>query len=251
MKFCLSGTSVEVPNLNGDTPVSDVVGKLASLQQIEYESIILIHKGRLLDTAKQLKDYSTFIGSFRHLVDLDDSSIIHVVLLKEIKEADNSTYSTSPRCSESSVSSSSAPSNHSEKREIISIFTHIFGDVINSCEPPEPPAQLSIEDVTTALKNDPSILSSAVQTPLYQDILSDIPFMRKLLLANPVVEIAIERNPKLLSFIEDDDSLKELSSVLLDPRSFHDIEFLKQMVIQQIERRIGDRILPPPSPVRI
>ena len=251
MKFCLSGTSVEVPNLNGDTPVSDVVGKLASLQQIEYESIILIHKGRLLDTAKQLKDYSTFIGSFRHLVDLDDSSIIHVVLLKEIKEADDSTYSTSPRCSESSVSSSSAPSNHSEKREIISIFTHIFGDVINSCEPPEPPAQLSIEDVTTALKNDPSILSSAVQTPLYQDILSDIPFMRKLLLANPVVEIAIERNPKLLSFIEDDDSLKELSSVLLDPRSFHDIEFLKQMVIQQIERRIGDRILPPPSPVRI
>ena len=251
MKFCLSGNSIEIPNLNGDTPVSDVLCKLASLPQIESESIILIHKGRLLDVTKQLKDYSTLIDSFRYLVDLDDSSIIHVVLLKEIKEVENCACSTSPRWSESSVSCNSTPSHHSGKKEMISIFAHIFGDVINSCEPPEPPVQLRFEDVTAALKDDPSILSSAIQTPLYQDILSDIPFMRKLLLANPVVEIAIERNPKLLSFIEDDNSLQELSSVLLNPRSFHDIEFLKQMVIQQVEKRIGDRIPPPPSPVGI
>ena len=55
------------------------------------------------------------------------------------------------------------PSSHNEEDygESItsSLFVHIFGDVIQSCQPKEP-MSVSIDDIAKTLEDDPSIVAS-------------------------------------------------------------------------------------------
>ena len=62
-----------------------------------------------------------------------------------------------------------------------SVIFHIFGDVLNNfADEEENP--LSVDVITSAIDSDISIIKAALQTPLVKDIMSDISFLRKLLL---------------------------------------------------------------------
>lgn len=250
MKFCLSGNSIELTNLYGDTLISDVVSKLSAVLPIPKESVVLIYKGSILDHTKQLQNYGEVPFPFLSPLGIADNSIIHVVVMKKEQEMKALEMPPATCCGEQSTSSRPEPAKKPEMTVMASIFTHIFCDLMRSCNPPPPSSvPLQFECLARALQDDPSILVTAIQTPFYQDILSDIPFMRKLILANPIIQLAINDHPELLNFINDDSSLQELSSILLNPDNFSDFKHLKQMIVQKIEGRIGEHLPPPPNPV--
>ncbi len=137
------------------------------------------------------------------------------------------------------------PSSHNEEDygESItsSLFVHIFGDVIQSCQPKEP-MSVSIDDIAKTLEDDPSIVASAIQTPLFQDILSDLTFVRKLLLSNSMIQNIISVNPGLKTFIDNDTQLRDLIDILSNSSNYSNLHNFKAMILQKLEKGIGKKL---------
>ena len=69
-----------------------------------------------------------------------------------------------------------------------SVIFHIFGDVLNNfADEEENPS--SVDVITSAIDSDISIIKAALQTPLVKDIMSDISFLRKLLLSSTLTVV--------------------------------------------------------------
>ena len=135
------------------------------------------------------------------------------------------------------------PSSHNEEDygESItsSLFVHIFGDVIQSCQPKEP-MSVSIDDIAKTLEDDPSIVASAIQTPLFQDIL--LTFVRKLLLSNSMIQNIISVNPGLKTFIDNDTQLRDLIDILSNSSNYSNLHNFKAMILQKLEKGIGKKL---------
>ena len=164
-----------------------------------------------------------------------------MVVLEHSKDELSPTTSASAECTEAKVS----PSSHNEddygESVTSSLFVHIFGDVIHSCQTKKP-VSVSIGDIAKTLEDDPSIVASAIQTPLFQDILSDLTFVRKLLLANSLIQNMIRVNPGLQAFINDDDQLRDLISIVSNSNNYSNLHNFKSMILQKLERGIGQTL---------
>ena len=139
---------------------------------------------------------------------------------------------------------------------ISSIISHVFGDMIDSAKRNET-IVVDTKSITDFLAAEPSVVKTALQTPLLQDILSDISFVRQLLLSNSTIAELIVSNPGLKEFIDRDDKLRELTSAISDTTNFCDFKHLQQMIVQKVEHSIGSQLqfdqsssqnaAPPPS----
>ena len=122
-----------------------------------------------------------------------------------------------------------------------SVIFHIFGDVLNNLtDEAELPSHVNI--ITSAIDSDISIIKAAIQTPLVKDIISDISFMRKLLLAHDLIIDMIKANPGFLEYINNDDCLRDLVNVLADTNGYQDYPHLRRMLLQKIELALGNRL---------
>ena len=122
-----------------------------------------------------------------------------------------------------------------------SVIFHIFGDVLNNfADEEENPS--SVDVITSAIDSDISIIKAALQTPLVKDIMSDISFLRKLLLSNDLIIDMINTNPGFLELINNDDCLNDLVNVLVDTNGYQDYPHLRTMLLQKIEHALGNRL---------
>ena len=124
---------------------------------------------------------------------------------------------------------------------ISSIISHVFGDMIDSAKRNET-IVVDTKSITDFLAAEPSVVKTALQTPLLQDILSDISFVRQLLLSNSTIAELIVSNPGLKEFIDRDDKLRELTSAISDTTNFCDFKHLQQMIVQKVEHSIGNQL---------
>ena len=188
-----------------------------------------------------------------HRIGVSIDALIHVVVSKE---RDASSSLPSPRKEDDGVHSpSSIRSVERRKAEdlsstegdeygetmISSIIFHVFGDMINSAKRNET-IVVDTKSITAFLAAEPSVVKTALQTPLLQDILNDISFVRQLLLSNSTITELIASNPGLKEFIDRDDKLRELTSAISDTTNFCDFKHLQQMIVQKVEHSIGNQL---------
>lgn len=120
---------------------------------------------------------------------------------------------------------------------IASLFFHIFGDSLyNIKEECESTGEIPQVDP------DITIMKSALQTPFFQDVLSDISFVRKLVLANDDIIEITKTNPGLLEFINNDESLQDVINVISDTNGYQDFHHLRNMVLRKIETALGNQL---------
>lgn len=101
---------------------------------------------------------------------------------------------------------------------------------------------VSLNEIKKTLTEDPSIVCSAVQTPLFQSVLSDLTFVRKLLFSNSIIQNMMVVNPGLRAYIEDDYRLQDFISVLSDPQNYTDFAQLKTLILHKLETGIGSKL---------
>lgn len=121
-----------------------------------------------------------------------------------------------------------------------SILEHVLGDPVVSKKEKQPEKQL--EEIEYALSSHPNLVKIAVESPLIQDILSDINITRSLIMTNPVIVELIELNPDFYKFLMDDDRLRELVSIFSNPNSYDDFPRTKQVILHLVESRIGHQL---------
>ena len=124
---------------------------------------------------------------------------------------------------------------------ISSIITHVFGDIVdyakeNGC------IVVDSKSIADFLTSEPGIVKTALQTPLLQDLLSDITCVRQLLLSNSTIKQMIVDNPGLKDFIDRDDKLQDLMEAICDTTNFSDLKHLQQVIIQKVEHAIGNEL---------
>lgn len=122
-----------------------------------------------------------------------------------------------------------------------SLIFHIFGDSIHSVKD-EGESSPCEEDVASIVDSNFTIVKTALQTPFFQDILSDISFVRKLLLVNDDIIEITKTNPGLLDFINNDDSLRDVINLISDTNAYQDYHHLRLMVIRKIEAALGNHL---------
>ena len=122
-----------------------------------------------------------------------------------------------------------------------SLFLHIFGDVLQERKEKKP-MSVSLNEIKKTLTEDPSSVCSAVQTPLFQSVLSDLTFVRKLLFSNSIIQNMMVVNPGLRAYIEDDYRLQDFISVLSDPQNYTDFAQLKTLILHKLETGIGSKL---------
>ena len=145
-------------------------------------------------------------------------------------------------CCEDHFSRVSADTEYQGEEPIIaSVILHIFGDAVKSCQTQDDFAK-AFCSIRNALDLNPSLMKEVISTPLFQDIMSDISIVRQLLLSNPLIVELIDSNPKLLDFLNDDSHLQDLINVLSNTENYPDLEHLRRMVVQKIEKVLGNRL---------
>ena len=125
---------------------------------------------------------------------------------------------------------------------ISSIILHVFGDVLSTLKE-DVDICIPMDEIASVIDSDFSIAKAALQTPLFQDILSDICFVRKLLLSNDEILRIEEANPGFINFINNDDSLSEIISLISDTTQYNDARHLRSMMIKKIEEALGNRFV--------
>ena len=190
---------------------------------------------------------------FLWIVGISNSSLLHIVLsffpckcsgpektqTDEESQKSNAIVYSEPKlvCPEEFV----LDSDSYGEPVIGSLIFHIFGDSINSLKE-EGESSPCEEDVASIVDSDFSIVKTALQTPFFQDILSDISFVRKLLLVNDDIIEITKTNPGLLDFINNDDSLRDVIKLISDTTAYQDYHNLRLMVIRKIETALGNHL---------
>lgn len=126
---------------------------------------------------------------------------------------------------------------------VASVVMHVVGDLIHDIKDSED-IRIPVDDITSFIDSDITVVKTALQTPLFQDILSDLSFVRQLLLANDTIVELTKTNPGFLEYINNDDSLKDLVNVVSDTNGYQDYRHLRQMLITKIENALGDDLHP-------
>ena len=119
-----------------------------------------------------------------------------------------------------------------------SLIFHVFGDIIKSSR--NIPRNLS--SIKSIIETDPSIVKTAIDTPLFQDIIKDLSIVRRLLLDNPAIKSLMSYNPGLREYINNDDSLRELVDTISDTSKYPDLVHLQTMVINKVEQALGNQL---------
>lgn len=188
-----------------------------------------------------------------HRIGVSIDSLIHVVVSREKagsnpipspRKQDDGVHSPSSARSVDRRKAADLPSTDGDEygeTMISSIISHVFGDMIDSAKRNET-IVVDTKSITDFLAAEPSVVKTALQTPLLQDILSDISFVRQLLLSNSTIAELIVSNPGLKEFIDRDDKLRELTSAISDTTNFCDFKHLQQMIVQKVEHSIGNQL---------
>lgn len=186
-------------------------------------------------------------------IGISDSSLLHVVCFSNFPKvqthANPSTEEVSMKSnavvySEPKIVSPEEESSDSDdygEPVVASVVFHVFGDVLNTVKD-DVDIGIPVDEITSVIDSDFSIVKTALQTPLFQDILSDTSFVRKLLLSNDMIIEMTKTNPGFLEFINNDESLSDLVRVISDTNGYQDYRHLRYMLIKKIESTIGDHL---------
>lgn len=184
-------------------------------------------------------------------VGISDSSLLHVTCCSSSKKGfalpshDNDEFSKKSNAivySEPKLASSEEESSDSDEYGepiVASVVMHVVGDLINSIRD-SGDIHIPVDEIASFIDSDFSVVKTALQTPLFQDILSDLSFVRQLLLANDTIVELTKTNPGFLEYINNDDSLKDLVNVVSDTNGYQDYRHLRQLLITKIENALGE-----------
>lgn len=246
MRLCFSSSELKEVSIPLDTGVQEAKKQLGQLLGIEPNLLYLIYKGRILESEISLRDSGMCSCVFLSL-GLTEDSIIHIVISRELHtepstNSDESSFKASETFCEDHFSRVSAENEYQEEEPIIaSVILHIFGDAVKSCQTQDDFSK-AFCSIQNALDLNPSLMKEVISTPLFQDIMSDISVVRQLLLSNPLITELIDSNPKLLDFLNDDSHLQDLINVLSNTENYPDLAHLRRMVVQKIEKVLGNRL---------
>ena len=98
------------------------------------------------------------------------------------------------------------------------------------------------EEIPYAMSSYPNLVKIAVESPLIQDILSDINLTRSLIMTNPIIVELMELNPDFYEYLMNDDKLGELVNIFSNPTSYDDFQRTKQVILHLVESRIGHQL---------
>ena len=136
----------------------------------------------------------------------------------------------------------SSPSSESKECEyginvINSIVKHVLGqDLLDE----ETDIRFnSLEEIHYTLSSYPNLLSILFQSPLVQDIISDLDLTRALIMTNPMAVTFNEMNPGFNELLYNDDYLRDVLNLLSDPRSYDNYPRTKQLIMERIESHLG------------
>lgn len=116
----------------------------------------------------------------------------------------------------------------------------VLGNSVVFTKEKQPKKQL--EEIQHALNSYPNLVKIAVQSPLVQDILSDINLTRSLIMTNPAIIQLMKLNPEFYNFLMNDDRLREMINIFSNPTSYDDFPRTKQMILHLVESRIGHEL---------
>lgn len=170
-----------------------------------------------------------------------ESSILHIVK-SQIKDVRYERIMDTATPKDESTSTPSSPSSESKECEygisvINSIVKHVLGqDLLDE----ETDIRFnSLEEIHYTLSSYPNLLSILFQSPLVQDIISDLDLTRALIMTNPMAEKFNEMNPGFNELLYNDDYLRDVLDLLSDPRSFDDYPRTKQVIMERVESHMG------------
>ena len=121
-----------------------------------------------------------------------------------------------------------------------SILKHILRNPAASNKEKHPVKQL--EEIPYTMSSYPNLVKIAVESPLIQDILTDINLTRSLIMTNPTIVELMELNPDFYEYLMNDEKLGELVNIFSNPTSYDDFPRTRQVILQIVESRIGHQL---------
>ena len=239
---CYSGTlDIDV------SPLQTVyVAKKAIADVINHnvDEINLIFKGSLLKNENRLYEYG-LVRMCIWYIGITEHSVIHLVVkqgsdLSPRNLLKNCDHFPQPSESAQAPTEASTESEYCGDSIVESILKHIFRNPAASNKEKRPVKQL--EEIPYTMSSYPNLVKIAVESPLIQDILTDINLTRSLIMTNPTIVELMELNPDFYEYLMNDEKLGELVNIFSNPTSYDDFPRTRQVILQIVESRIGHQL---------
>ena len=214
---------------------------IAESTKHDVAEIKLIYKGGLLQNDMKLCSYG-FCEGLKLPLGITEQSILHMVISKIRDFALQPVQTDDDNCQFASEISTIPSEGSADNTECgNSIFDSVLKHVLGNEPIPfgKENTTKTLEELHYAFNSYPNIIKIAVETPLIQDILSDINVTRSLVLTNHMIVELMELNPQFSQFVMDDDNIREVTRILSDPHSYDDFIATKQTILRLVESRIG------------
>lgn len=241
MKVCECCVSIIEVDLSSSHLVLELRQLLSKQKSYLIDSFALFFKGKFLRDNHYLSEYGILCVRCNQYVGIKETSIIHMMKLKYRLSTYSGIESFKVDDGVLTVDSTDTSLQNEEVEELkynFSFFESISDYVYRSFEE-LPKNSINFDEIKSRLTSDPSILRGVFTSPLIQDIMSDYNVVRHLLLLNPMIVHFIEVNPEFETYLQDDNNIAEIATLLSDPASYNDLKYTQQVLSKMVEKHIG------------
>merc|ERR1712071_559327 len=89
------------------------------------------------------------------------------------------------------------------------------------------------------LQQNPEMLSSIMQSPMMQGLMSNPEFMRNMMQSNPEIQRIMDQNPQLRAVLDDPELMRRSMEMMRDPSSMQNMMRNQELAMSQIENLPG------------
>ena len=106
---------------------------------------------------------------------------------------------------------------------------------------------IPMDQLKAIIESNPNIVKYFFQSPFVRDILEDTVMVKNCILSSPLTAHICSLNPSFRDFIEQEENIKTMISILQNSESYEDLENTRKTIHQLMENAIGEKLVLTPS----